>query len=601
MSKSTSPFARLSRYVRPYSWWVVITVTASLFLAAIDIILGKAIERLADGAISSPVHMIMLVIGMIVVGMPCKYIIRYASARFSVSSLRDVRKDLVQRFCDLPLPSVEQRFTGDLVSRLNNNTTILQNFFIQHFASLFYLPIVFIGALTLLLMTSWKLVLGCMVLVPLGLILATILSKPMQSYSERLQDRMSQLNAVAQDAIGGIPIVKAFNMQAALLTKYTLLMDQVVKQGLQLEKRYAALTPVGIGLIATPIILIIAYGGYLIKQGELGAGGIVLFLYLITFILQPLAMVPTLISQIKAASGAAQHLFEALDWSTERQDGAGRPDNMDATPVQFEQVSFSYDGLTNVLDQVSFQVNQGETVAIVGASGSGKSTIFNLLCGFYELEPEKGSVLLFDQLLPVWNLAALRADISMVSQEPSLFPATIAENIGYGHPDAERETIIEAAKAAQAHEFIMQLPEGYDTYLGERGNGLSGGQKQRISIARAFVKDAPLLLLDEPTSALDNQSESLVQGAVKRIMRDRTVIVIAHRLSTIREADRIIVLDQGRVAETGTHDELIQQGGVYNKLYLQGFASSSEDDPAEDGNLLPEKRSENRDLQAGVL
>nr|WP_233455030.1 ABC transporter ATP-binding protein [Paenibacillus elgii] len=600
LSKRNPVFSRLARYVKPYFPWVAVTVFASLCVAAIDIVLGKAIERLAEGTIGSPLAMIFMILGMVLVGMPCKFVIKYASSKFSVSALKDLRNELVDRFGDLTMSSVERRFTGDLVSRLTNNTAVLQNFFIQHFANLFYLPVVFIGALTLLLLTSWKLVLSSLVLMPLGLVLAALLNKPIQSYSAQLQEKISELNVVAQDAIGGIAIVKAFNMQAAFLKKYTLIMDEVIRQGLRMEKRYAAITPIGVALFSTPIILVIAFGGYLIAQGELSAGGIVLFLYLITFILQPISMLPSMISQIKEAAGAAQHLFEALDWPTERKGSMNLPVRPAAAPVRFEAVTFSYDGETKVLDGISFQVNEGETVAIVGGSGGGKSTLFKLLCGFYEPEPEGGGMIeVFGRPLADWEPAELRARLSLVSQESYLFPATIAENIGYGRADATREEIVEAAKAAHAHEFILQLPQGYETPLGERGGGLSGGQKQRIAIARAFLKDTSLLLLDEPTSALDSHSEALVQSALKSMMGGRTVLVIAHRLSTVRQADRIIVLDQGRIAESGTHDELLRHNGVYSKLYVQQFATAEDEDTAGLDRSQAARRGE-RGLQAGV-
>ncbi|WP_025717753.1 ABC transporter ATP-binding protein [Paenibacillus sp. 1-18] len=627
MFRSNSAFRRLACYVRPYNLWVFITVLASLCLAAIDIILGKAIEQMAEGTFSSTENMIYLVVGMTLIGMPCKFVMRYASARFSVSALRDLRGDLVHKFCDLPVSRVERKFTGDLVSRLTNNTALLQNFFIEQFANLFYLPLVFTASLTLLLMTSWKLVLASLALMPVGMIITSLMSRPIEKYSEQLQEKMAHLNAVGQDAIGGIPIVKAFNMQAVLLKKYMVIMEEVVRRGLGLEKRYASITPVGVMMLATPIILVIVYGGYLIQQGELNAGGIVLFLYLISFILQPVSMLPTIISQMKEAGGAAKHLFEVLDWPDERQGGeitsvgkaggdeglrsgvdADREANQanqasksddDAAVVRFEHLTFGYNEGNTVLKDISFQVGQGETVAIVGASGGGKSTIFKLLCGFNEPGEHAGTVQLFGKNLTDWNLTSLRSHISMVSQEPSLFPATIAENIGYGRLKATREEIVEAAKAAHAHDFIVQLPEGYETLLSERGGGLSGGQKQRISIARALLKNAPLLLLDEPTSALDSQSEAQVQIAMNAVMHNRTVLVIAHRLSTVRQANRIIVLDQGSIVESGTHEELLGRDGEYRKLYLQNF--EEEQYTVENGHSMPEERSEKRDLQAGVL
>ncbi|MEW9701789.1 ABC transporter ATP-binding protein [Paenibacillus sp. SI8] len=591
MSKRSPVFRRLVRYVKPYSFWVAVTVVASLALAAVDIILGKYLERMVEGLIDSPLEILILIAGMILIGMPCRYLIKYASAKFSVKALRDLRNELINSISDMPVASVERKYTGDLLSRLTSDTGILQNFFIQHFANLFYLPVVFTGALIMLLLTSWKLVLSSLVLLPLGMAIAALLTNSMRSFSEQLRDKYGQLNALAQDSISGLSIIKAFNVQAVFFRKYSQLMQQAVNQSLKLERRYAALGPIAIISLSAPIVFVIIYGGRLIQQGELNAGGIILFLYLLAFILQPVSMAPTILAQIEEASGAARRLFEALDWPLERSGEAKEKVDLDSDPVLFEDLTFSYDGKTNVLEGVSFQLKKGETLAIVGASGGGKSTIFKLLCGFYEPEKGNGIISLFNRSVDDWDLTELRSQISVVSQDSYLFPTTVADNIGYGRINVSRAEIVAAAKAANAHEFIMQLPQGYETSLGERGGGLSGGQKQRIAIARAFLKEAPLLLLDEPTSALDTMSEALVQTALKQLMADRTVIVIAHRLSTVMQADRILVLDQGRIVESGTHDQLIQMNGVYKKLYLYQLTERADE---------LQERGTDRVLQTGI-
>lgn len=560
-------FLRLIRYVKPYSFWVAVTVIASLALAAIDIVLGKYLERLVNGSIGSFLEIVVWMTGMILVGLPCRYLIKYASAIFSVKALRDMRGEMIGRISGLPVATAERNLSGDLVSRLTSDTGILQNFFIQHFANLFYLPIVFTGALIILLLTSWKLVLSSLILLPVGMVIAALLTNSMQAFSKKLQENVGQLHALAQDSISGLAVIKAFHVHAFFLQKYSELMQQTVKMSLRLEKRYAALGPIAIMFMSAPIVFVILYGGYLIEHGELDAGGIILFLYLLGFILQPIGMAPALLAQIQEATGAARRLFEALDWPLEKDGESKQEFDAMSDPVIFDSVSFSYDGQTKVLDDVSFRVRKGETLAIVGASGSGKSTIFKLLCRFYE--PEKAdSVKLFGRTLEDWKASELRSCLSVVAQDSYLFPITIAENIGYGRSDATREEIIAAAHAANAHEFITQLPKGYDTILGERGGSLSGGQRQRIAIARAFLKNAQLLLLDEPTSALDSMSEAFVQHALKQLMANTTVIVIAHRLSTVKQADRILVLDRGHIAESGTHDQLLELNGVYKKLYL---------------------------------
>ncbi|WP_235941487.1 ABC transporter ATP-binding protein [Paenibacillus puerhi] len=599
MTTRSTVFRRLIRYVRPYSHWVAMTVAASLAVAAIEIVLGKFLERMVQSGDQTPGEIVLLIAGMILIGMPCRYLIKYASAQFSVRALRDMRNELVRRIGDLPLPSVERKLTGDLISRLTQDTGILQTFFIQHFANLFYLPVVFTGALIILLLTSWKLVLSSLVLLPLGMVVAGLLTNSMQSISEQVQTKFGRLSAMAQDSIAGLSVIKACNAQALFVERYSSLMREAVQQSLRLEKRYAALGPIAILCLTAPVVFVIVYGGHLITLGELNAGGIILFLYLLAFVLQPVGSAPELMARIQEASGAARRLFEALDWPTERQGENRHQAGPDSVPVLLHNLTFSYDGEHKVLDGISFQLHREETLAIVGASGGGKSTLFKLLCGFYEPGETDGTLQVFGRPLADWNLAELRTQISVVSQESYLFPATVAENIGYGRLDATRDEIVAAARAANAHDFIMQLPEGYETVLGERGGNLSGGQKQRIAVARAFLKKAPLLLLDEPTSALDTVSEAYVQAALKQLMAGRSVIVIAHRLSTVLQADRILVFDQGKIAESGTHEQLMRMDGVYKKLYAYQLAKEPEPETDKDKDVR--ERGASVVLEAGIL
>jgi ABC-type multidrug transport system fused ATPase/permease subunit len=268
--------------------------------------------------------------------------------------------------------------------------------------------------------------------------------------------------------------------------------------------------------------------------------------------------------------GIAAHLFELTDENKERTNGEIFDLKKDVPAVEFTDVSFKYDNEKKILENLNFQVLRGEKIALIGSSGGGKTTLFKLLCGFYGAQ--SGLIKLYGIDMNKWSLSALRSLIALVSQDIHLFPGTIAENIGYGAPEPSLDEVINAAKAANAHDFIMELPKGYNTIIGEDGARLSGGEKQRISIARAILKDAPILLLDEPTSALDTQSEALVQEVFNKIMKNKTEIVIAHRLSTIKECDRVLVLDQGTIMETGSHEELLLKDGVYKKLYNKQVA-----------------------------
>ncbi|WP_053375086.1 ABC transporter ATP-binding protein [Paenibacillus sp. FJAT-27812] len=578
---------KLFKYMKPYSFWIVLCIAASLTVASIDIWLGLFIERLVEdkkGSLTSSFgSTLALLAALTAVGAAASYAIKYALTRFSSYALRDIRAELVSHLERSTVASLESRHSGDLVSRLTNDTAVIQQFFMLHFANLFYMPVVFVGALTVLLLTSWKLVLFSLLFVPVAILITSVLIFPMNKMSEQLQHHLGSANAIAQDTIGGIPMLKAFNMFKAMSVKYKDAMELVLAKSLQVEKRRALIAPISLLLMSSPIIFSVSYGGYLIGEGELSAGSMVLFLYMLNFLMQPLSMAPVLSAQIQEVKGASNRLFELLELPLEPTNRDKHSIEETALPIAFDSLSFAYEGKPVVLADITFKANKKQVVALVGPSGSGKSTILKLICGFYGMEEDvdanksgvrlSGGIRIMGHPLQSWNPVDLRDQLALVSQDPYLFPVSVAENIGYGRPGASREAIIEAAKEAGAHAFIDLLPEGYETVLGERGARLSGGERQRLAIARAMLKDAPILLLDEATSALDTQSESIVQEALERIMNDRTVLVVAHSLSTIIEADLVLVLDQGRIVEQGTHASLLEQRGLYMKLYYKQFAA----------------------------
>lgn len=566
-TKRKPGFLRLLGYVKPYRASVALTIAASLTAAAVDIGMGLLIERMVGAASTELLRLALVISVLAVAGMLAKYAMKWAAARFSSGALKELRSQVASHMERLPASTVESHHSGDWVSRLTNDTTVLQTFFVHHFANLFYMPLLFVCAVTILLMTSWKLIVFSLALLPVGLLVTVLLSRPMSKTTEQLQERLGKANAVVQDTVGGMQTVKAFTLESYWNRRFRDTMQAVLSQSLRLERQRAAMSPVSILLLSTPLIFMVGYGGYLIERNELNAGHIVIFLYLFSYVLQSVSMLPVLAAQIQEASGAARRLFEVLDLPQETLVSMDNSSSPDANPVAFENVSFSYDGVSPVLKEMSFSVSPGQTVAIVGASGSGKSTLFKLLCGFYGLPEGYGTIRVLGKPLVEWNLEALRAQLSLVSQDSYLFPGTVAENIGFGRPGASWDEMMAAAQAANAHEFILRLPQGYETPLGERGSRLSGGQKQRIAIARALLKNAPILLLDEPTSALDNRSESLVQEALERAMEGRTVLVIAHRLSTVRNADWVLVAEQGRIRESGTPEQLLRQGGLFYEWY----------------------------------
>lgn len=345
-----------------------------------------------------------------------------------------------------------------------------------------------------------------------------------------------------------------------------------IQKKLQMEKRELLILPIMFSIMYSPIIFSIVFGSYLISTGSLDAAGLVVFVYLIFLVIEPISEIPDMITQLFAVKGASKRIAEVLNQPVEQQRDVQMKVNSKVDPIQFNHVRFSYqEGTAPVIKDLHGSVHEGETIALVGASGGGKSTIFKLLCGFYPMKTGEGDITIFGQSIRDWNLDQLRSSLSLVTQDSYLFAGSIYDNIAYGREGATKEEVIEVAKIANAHSFILDLPEGYQTEVGERGAGLSGGQRQRIAIARALLKDAPILLLDEPTSALDTESELVVQEALTTLMKERTTLVIAHRLTTIQNADQIWVLDDGKVVEAGNHTSLLEQKGLYARLYYKQF------------------------------
>jgi ABC-type multidrug transport system fused ATPase/permease subunit len=406
------------------------------------------------------------------------------------------------------------------------------------------------------------------------------LSAPIVTRTHEMQKEIGDLNAVAQDGLGGLAISKSFNLLAIMDARFERVNQRVIEKGVSLARIRSYVDIISSTVGFTPFLIAFGVGGYLAITGEMTFGSIFAFINLLNYVVGPLGQIPGLIANISESIGAAGRIFQVLDHDLERGDGAvprptERPAMGDGPIVRFKETSFAYEAEAPVLQGVSLDIHPGENVAIVGHSGSGKSTLIKLILGYYPVED--GSITLFGADINDWQLAAAREQMAFVAQDTYLFPVSVEQNIACGQLGAGRAEIEQAAVAANIHDFIQTLPEGYDTAVGERGARLSGGQRQRISLARAILRDAPILLLDEPTSALDSESEALVQEALDRLMAQRTSVVVAHRLSTIRNADRVLVLDGGRIVQQGTHDELLQEGGLYQELYKTQFGLEPSD------------------------
>ncbi|MFB0845689.1 ABC transporter ATP-binding protein [Paenibacillus oleatilyticus] len=567
-------FRWLLTFVNNHRGWMIVGTASAIAAAVIEVWTGSLIEQLTsqaeNGAGPIVTQIVYTVFIVILIGVPAKYFMVYGVERSSALAVRDIRNHVMNHVGKLPIHYVEKQHSGDVLSRISNDIQLIHQFMIRDLAQWFYHPLLFIGCFVYLIWIQWELMLYSLLLFPVSLLVSQWIGKQLQQLTEEAQANMGRMNVNLQDTLGGMPIVKSYLLSGMMFRSYQRLLQLTAQKKLAVKKREAWVNPLLSTLMLSPIIFAVSYGSYLISKGLLGTGELIAFLYLLNLCLEPLDHIPELITHTFEMTGALKRISGILEQPVENQEGHSIA-LTSAPPVAFDNVSFAYEGSPPILRNLNFTVPEGATIALVGASGGGKSTVFKLLCGFYPLTAEQGTIKVFGQSINGCNPDRLRSHLSVVTQDSYLFSGTVAENIAYGREHASMDEVIEAAKSAHAHHFIMELPEGYQTNVGERGGFLSGGQRQRIAIARALLKNAPILLLDEPTSALDPESEGSVQEALSVLMKQRTTIVIAHRLSTVQNADQIWVMEQGEIVEAGSHAELLEKKGLYAQSYYQEF------------------------------
>ncbi len=500
---------------------------------------------------------------------------------FSERAIADLRARVAERATVLPMAYLETRHTGDLLALVNADLGKVKAMLGGSLLTIVSQTTLALAALTALFVISWPLALVSTLLIPIMYGLMGRISGPVAERSQQMQEELGQTMALAQDGLGGLLVTRVFGLAPLMDVRFREANQRTLQHGLALT-RLRALVGAGSSVFGVmPFLITFGFGGYLAISGSLTFGRLAAFINMMNHVANPLGSLPPAIASLSEAAGAAQRLFDLLDAEPERQEGDTLAPDPDAPVALLQEVAFAYD-TDPVLAGVSLEARPGETIALVGASGSGKSTILKLLMGFYA--PTAGSIRLQGQDLAAWSLAAAREQMAYMGQESYLFPVSLGENIALGRatskqPPSEAE-IESAARLADIHDDIVALPDGYATLAGERGARLSGGQRQRLALARAIMRDAPLLLLDEPTAALDAESEAQVQDALERFMAGRTTLMVAHRLSTIRDADRILVLDDGRIVEQGTHDKLMALHGRYRMLYERQVSA---DNSAEKG------------------
>ena len=489
----------------------------------------------------------------------------------------NLQRDLFAHLVRGDLARITKQHSGEYISIFMNdatrlrdtvNTTIIN--IVRHLLTVVALTIF------MYVMNVKMALIYTMIVIPLGVVFMRRLGRVTRKASRQGLEEIGGLSTLISETLGGLRIVKAYGQEADQITRAGSTIDTLLNYTMRSVRARAAASPAIEMLAGIAIGVIIFYGGYQSTQGNLTAGEFMGFISALLMAYQPLRAVANLQTILQEGVSAGERIFTVLDASDEIIDMTDAPSlDIQHGAISFENVTFGYAGRdTPALDGISLEVPAGQTVALVGASGSGKSTLLNLTLRFFDIDT--GNITIDGQNIRDVSLDSLRAATALVTQEPFLFDDTIAKNIAFGKVDATQADIEQAARNAAAHEFICALPQGYETHVGEGGIRLSGGQKQRLAIARAILKDAPILLLDEATSALDTVSEAQVQKALEKLLEGRTALIIAHRLSTVMHADRIYVLEQGRLRETGTHGDLLAADGLYAELYRTQFQESQD-------------------------
>jgi subfamily B ATP-binding cassette protein MsbA len=494
-------------------------------------------------------------------------LMRYVTERV----MADVRDDVYRHLHTLSLGFFMRHNTGEVVSRVTNDAEAVGGAVTDIFRNALREPFTIVGLVALLFVIHWKLALVSLLIFPMTVIPIIKFGRKIRRRSTRVLERRADLSTLLQEGITGVRIVQAFGMEEYEVRRFRAKNHELFQAIMRIARTDSLSIPVMEILEAVGIVVAVWLGGYLAVKGDLTPGAFMGFLGALASLYVPIKRLSAVNNNIQRGMGGAQRIFELLD---ERADVAERAGAVILPPVRervtFEGVRFAYEPGRDILQDIRFEAKMGEIVAIVGASGAGKSTLVNLLPRFFD--PTEGRILFDGVDLREVTLRSLRSQIGIVTQETILFDDTFANNIAYGQSASNGDTRIrEAARLANAEEFILALPDGYASRIGEKGVRLSGGQRQRIAIARAILKNPPILILDEATSALDAESEALVQEALERLMRNRTTFVIAHRLSTVIQADRIIVLEGGHLVEMGTHSELMAARGTYSRLYQNQF------------------------------